>query len=79
MLVNDRVEWQYVIIAIIGTLESRLSSKPCGHVLNSGERSGSVHDNKPTQIHSRASQKAPYYPWVGCFMHYSCSGRCALC
>ena len=70
MLVNDRVEWQYVMIAIIGTLESRLSSKPCGHVLNSGERICSVHDNKPTQIHSRASQKA------SCFMHYSCSGRC---
>jgi hypothetical protein len=79
MLVVDRIELRHNYAAKIGTSEYRLSSEPCGHTLNSCERSGSVYDKKPISIRSRASQKRVYYPWVDFLMHYSCSGRCTLC
>ena len=79
MLVDDRVELQYVSTATIDTSGCRLSPEPCGHALNSRERSGSVYDKKPTTISSRVSQKEHYHPWMCSLMHNPRSGGYTSC
>jgi len=79
MLVNDRVELQYVNTAAIDTSGCRLSSDLCGHALNSRERSGSVYDKKPTHICSKVSQKKQSLPWNCFLMHYPSSKGYTLC
>lgn len=79
MLVNEIVELQSSKTVTIDTSEYRLSSEPCGHTLNSRERSGSVYDKKPTYYLFESKSNEAIHPWFSFFMHYSCSGRCTLC